>query len=508
MSDKSGSKGLRIGLLVKIAGISSLFVLLAILVLAVFSVMTIQKYSLKSAVVMAENKVKGDMASFEYMLSHEYGVLSLKNGIMTDGQGNSIHHHYDVVDRISSTLGIVATIFIRENNNYRRISTSIIDAAGKRVVDTLLATDGPAYAAVHSGRDFLGRAIILGNDYETAYRPIFAPGTKDIIGILFLGIELETLEELISHDTEEEILQIAIISGIILLLTIVLNSASAKFMLLKPIRTAVEMLKEISQGEGDLTRQLTVSSNDEIGDMAHYFNLTLEKIRGLVIAIKKNSTILSEIGDDLSGRMTETAAAINEITANIQSIETRVINQSASVTETNATMEQITISIDKLNGHVENQSNNVSQASTAIEEMVANIQSVNQTLAKNAANVKGLMEASDVGRTGLSEVAQDIQEIAHESEGLLEINSVMESIASQTNLLSMNAAIEAAHAGEAGKGFAVVADEIRKLAESSSEQSKTISAVLMKIKDCIDKISGSTDNVLKKFEAIDSGIRV
>jgi methyl-accepting chemotaxis protein len=156
---------------------------------------------------------------------------------------------------------------------------------------------------------------------------------------------------------------------------------------------------------------------------------------------------------------------------------------------------------------VEDQSTNVSRASSAIEEMVANINSVTNTLVNNSANVNTLKDASDVGRNGLQEVAQDIQEIARESEGLMEINGVMENIASQTNLLSMNAAIEAAHAGEAGKGFAVVADEIRKLAESSSEQSKTIGNVLKKIKSSIDKITKSTENVLTKFEAIDSGVK-
>ncbi|GHU64362.1 methyl-accepting chemotaxis protein [Spirochaetia bacterium] len=276
---------------------------------------------------------------------------------------------------------------------------------------------------------------------------------------------------------------------------------------IKPVVSVALTLKDISEGEGDLTKTIPVNGNDEIADLSRYFNLTLEKIKNLIISIKQQAAILFDIGNELSTNMTETAAAINEITANIQSIKGRVINQSASVTETNATMEQITVNIDKLNNHVDHQTTSVSQSSSAIEEMLANIQSVTQTLIKNADNVKELMESSEVGRTGLQEVATDIQEIARESEGLLEINAVMENIASQTNLLSMNAAIEAAHAGEAGKGFAVVADEIRKLAESSGEQSKTISTVLKKIKESIDKITKSTDNVLNKFETIDSGVK-
>jgi methyl-accepting chemotaxis protein len=139
--------------------------------------------------------------------------------------------------------------------------------------------------------------------------------------------------------------------------------------------------------------------------------------------------------------------------------------------------------------------------------MLANIQSVTNTLVKNAANVKELIASSEAGHDSLQEVVQNIQEIEKESAGLLEINSVMENIASQTNLLSMNAAIEAAHAGEAGKGFAVVAGEIRKLAESSSNQSKTISTVLKKMKSSIDKITSSTNKVLKGFELIAEDVK-
>ncbi|MCL2069743.1 MAG: methyl-accepting chemotaxis protein [Treponema sp.] len=275
----------------------------------------------------------------------------------------------------------------------------------------------------------------------------------------------------------------------------------------KPIVAIADELKEISEGEGDLTRQIVVTSNDEVGLLARYFNLTIEKIKIMVRHVKNETRTINDMSTELANDMTETAATMNEITANINSIKGRMLSQSASVTETNATMEQITVNINKLNGHVERQTESVSQSSTAIEQMLANIQSVTQTLVKNVDNVEKLSDASELGRSGLSEVATDIQEISRESEGLLEINSVMEGIASQTNLLSMNAAIEAAHAGDAGKGFAVVADEIRKLAENSSEQSKTISTVLKKIKSSIDKIMESTDNVLKRFEAIDLGVR-
>jgi len=297
------------------------------------------------------------------------------------------------------------------------------------------------------------------------------------------------------------VIVIGVVAGIILALSITSN-------IVKPLVGVTGSLKDIAQGEGDLTTSINITSRDEMGELAKYFNQTLEKIKNLVKNIKRETTTLSGIGDDLSTNMNETAAAVNQITANIQSIKGRVINQSAGVTETNATMEQVVTNINKLDELVSNQSSHVSQASSAIEEMVANINSVTGTLVNNANNVKTLQDASEVGRTGLHEVSEDIKEIARESEGLMEINSVMENIASQTNLLSMNAAIEAAHAGEAGKGFAVVAGEIRKLAEGSSEQSKTIGNVLKKIKSSIDKITRSTENVMNKFEAIDSSVKV
>ncbi|MDO4507331.1 MAG: methyl-accepting chemotaxis protein [Spirochaetales bacterium] len=294
-------------------------------------------------------------------------------------------------------------------------------------------------------------------------------------------------------------LAIAIVFAVIIS-TIALNITT------KPLIFLKDSISEIATGNADLAKRIPETSNDEIGDVVNGFNQFVEKLQHIVQNLKVSKNSLTVIDSDLQAGTQDTSASISQIISSIENVNDQIQNQAGSVVETASAVNEISSNIESLEKMIEHQSQEVSIASSAVEEMIGNINSVNNGVSKMVSSFEQLEAKTNAGINSLAVTNEKINQINDESRMLQDANTAIASIANQTNLLAMNAAIEAAHAGEAGKGFAVVADEIRKLSETSSAQSKTVSAELNKIQETIKNVVETTTVTNKAFSSVSENI--
>ena len=250
---------------------------------------------------------------------------------------------------------------------------------------------------------------------------------------------------------------------------------------------------------GDLTDRVTVKRYDEVGRLMINLNTAMEHTYTMLTVLKEEADKMTAIGSDLSSNMEETAAAVKEISSNVATVKEKALMQATGVTETAATGEQIQGKLSLLVEGITTQSESIAQSSALITNTAENMLHINKILSQNDELIKTAYGQMKAGKDGAETANSFVKQIAERSEALLEASQVIQNIASQTNLLAMNAAIEAAHAGEAGKGFAVVADEIRKLAEESNVQGKQIGAVIKESTEIIEQVSKAGMQAEKTF---------
>lgn len=272
--------------------------------------------------------------------------------------------------------------------------------------------------------------------------------------------------------------------------------------LIKPLFTIKNAIMDIASGNADLTQRLPNTSDDEIGDVVKGFNNFTEKLQSIVKDINLSNNELEEAGSQLNNSSQETIGSIEGIISSIASMNTQIGNQGSSVAETAGAVNQIASNIESLEKMVENQVNGVKAASETVEEMISNIASVNASMDQMSESFIRLTESAQSGSSLQANATDRIERIRTQSETLQEANFAISAIAEQTNLLAMNAAIEAAHAGDAGKGFSVVADEIRKLSETSGEQSRTIGEQLNNIRGQIEEMVNASKQSSDAFQDV------
>jgi methyl-accepting chemotaxis protein WspA len=423
-------------------------IVVSISLVSVFSIIDMARLARSVIDTTVEKKLAGDVKAARRYIEKYFGKISYKDGELVDEKGDRIAGRQEMVDDIRSELGDTATVFVKSGDDFSRVITSVRKEDGSRAVGTLLGKESAAYRSVVEGRQYTGRAMILGRPYATIYSPL-VDERGQIMGILYLGIPQDEVDRMVSSSLRSTILFAALMGLVLAVVAAGSTIVIIRGFVVRPIERVIRIVTDVAQG--DLRAQgeealISGEGRDEIGQLLkalHHMRKGLDSLIGKV---------------QLSG--IQVTSSTTEIAASARQLEATVAEQAASIREVTTTTKEI---------------------SATSEELAHTMEGVSRTASETA----GMGEE---GRSKLSHMESSMQEfiqatgyissklgiISEKANKISGIVTTINKISDQTNLLSLNAAIEAEKAGEYGKGFSVVAREITRLSDQTAIATKDI----------------------------------